>query len=398
MRSGKIEFETLAEILLLTAFLIIVLLLFKGCMDSYNDLGGVGVKEYGCWATNVMKANVISIWPSTCRTIIVKDKVDTKTFGKLMGTCWWQYGKGEWDLGPKQEIYSFQDFLLFIGKSATEIDSVSTCYVLIPKEDIKVDELKTYMETRNVKGDKVTKPQDTMWNYLQNVAKGDNVCFDKNDNGMLKKGEIYYLKFLDDRGAFGLGKRDLLMITADKNFFEKSMMQEDFWLGLFGFNLCYNYGSGNQYSTGGTTFKTLDEFKEKANNCAKSDTNSTECYCSSIDLNQMPTNYKAFMAEQSEKSSSIQVIDNLIPGEMIPIKGALLQATCQGANSKCSKIIFDNTGMVSDGSVTRIGLPESIKACCQLQGTWHMVLKKENNTKKIILTQGTTPRENCETK
>jgi hypothetical protein len=400
MRSGKIEFETLAQILLLTAFLIIVLLLFKGCMDAYSTLGTVGVKEYGCWATNVMKANVMAIFPSTCREIIVKDKVDTLNLGRLMGTCWWEYGQGQWDLGTRQDITAWMDFVTWAAKSVTESNTVSTCYILIPKEDIRVDDLKVYMETNNIKGEKVTKPKDTMWNYLQDFSKGDNVCFDEKDGGVLKKGEIYYIKFMDDRGVFGLGKRDLLLITSDKQFFDGKITSLEFWTNLFGKenSLCYKYGTAKvSSSTGGTSFKKLEEFTEKINNCAKFDT-TTECYCDSMDFSGLPTNYKVFMGESSPKSSMIQVIDSLSPGTMTSVKGAILQATCPGVNSKCTKIIFDNTGKVyiKESNTIVIGVSDSIeKPCCQLQGTWQIMLKKENNIKTVILTQRITPREKC---
>ncbi len=153
MHSGKIEFETLAKILLLTAFLIIVLLLFKGCMDSYRDLGSIGIREYTCWASNVMKSNVAQVWPSACRTQIVTE-VDKKKLGNLLGRCWWQYGQGEWDLGGKisESVLSAIPYT----------DIIYTCYSFTPKEDIKLDELKTYMEEYNAKGDKVKKVQESM--------------------------------------------------------------------------------------------------------------------------------------------------------------------------------------------------------------------------------------------
>ncbi len=238
MRSGKMEFETLAKILLLTAFLIVVLLMFKGCVDAYTDLGGVGVKEYTCWATNVMKANVIQIWPSTCRTQIVKEQSEMKSLGKLMGTCWWMFGQGKWDLGGK------------IDESTTSLivplDLAYTCYVFTPKEDIKVNALKDYMKQYNVKGEKAKKTEDVMWNYLQVASKGDNVCFDKEDKGVLKKGEVYYMKFVDNRAWISTGKSDMLVVSRNKESFEYRAAYGravDWFKKLIGINPCYDYST-----------------------------------------------------------------------------------------------------------------------------------------------------------
>ncbi len=258
MHSGKMEFETMAKVLLLTAFLIVVLLMSKGVVDAYTDLGGVGVKEYTCWATDVMKANVIQIWPSTCRPQIVKEQIDMKNLGKFMGTCWWMYGQGKWDLGGK------------IDESKTSLivplDLTYTCYVFIPKEDIKVNALKEYMKQHNVKGEKVKKPEEALWNYLQIVSKGDNVCFDKYDDGVLKKGEIYYMKFVDNRAWSGTGKSDMLLISRDKEFFEykTTFGRIEKWAKeVVGINSCYDYSTTNNV-------------KPKADDLRESEKKSTE--------------------------------------------------------------------------------------------------------------------------
>jgi len=394
MRSGKLEFETLAKILLLTAFLIIVLLLFKGCMDAYRDLGTVGMREYTCWATNLMKENVVSVWPSTCREQIVKDKVDTKNFGRLMGTCWWQYGQGKWDMGPRQNLDDWDDYLAWAGKVVTEWDSVSTCYVLVPKEDIKVDELRTYMETHNVKGDKVTKVKDTMWNYLQDVSTGDNVCFDKEDGGILRKGEIYYIRFLDDRGTFSKGKKDLLIITRNKDFFGNKILTQDFWTRLFGVGLCYEYGSAKAGQE--TSFLNLEDMTNKINECAAKQT-TEECHCSNINLIELPKNYKVYaVSEGTGKTSMIEVIDKSPPGRMIPVKGAQLRVECPRETGKvCNNIIFDNSGLITStrSDAIRIGVSESDfipkDICCQMQGKeWYLSLRQEevNGVQTKILT------------
>jgi len=288
MHSGKMEFETLAKILLLTAFLIIVLLLFKGCMDSYNDLGGVGIKEYTCWATNVMKENVIEIWPSTCREQIAKDKADTKKIGQLMGTCWWMYGQGQWDLGGRlsESILSAVPYT----------DIIYPCYTFQPKEDIKIDKLKDYMEKYNVKGEVVKKVQDSMWNYLQAISQGDNICFDEKDNGVLKKGEVYYIKFIDNRAWFGTGQSDRLLISGDKKFYEfyppRTPTQLISWIknSIIEYP-CYKYGTlSSETRIQENNLKRAQDFFykliESINKCGFSATQ--KCKCREINFGELP--------------------------------------------------------------------------------------------------------------
>ncbi len=396
MRSGKMEFETLAKILLLTAFLIIVLLLFKGCIDAYRDLGTVGMREYTCWATNLMKANVVSVWPSTCREQIVKDKVDTKTFGRLMGTCWWEYGQGKWDMGPRKELDNWDDYFKYAASAITESDTVMTCYALIPKEDIKVDELKTYMETHNVKGDKVTKVKDTMWNYLQEVAKGDNVCFDENfdenDGGMLKKGEIYYIKFLDDRGTLTLGTRDLLIITRNKGFFDEGVTNKNFWINLFGVGLCYRYGSVK--GTPEIKSQKIDSLITKMQTCAKIDSEK-ECLCESVDITDLDK-YRVFGSKTS-RTSMVQFIGGTPPGAMYFVNAGIKiecpppQPLFPAYRTDCNSIVIDMRGKARTEEIADV--------CCEMEEMVYLVHKEEKTNEKVkkilIVTTKKPTLENC---
>lgn len=268
MRSGKLELETLARVLLITAFLIVILLLFKGCVDGYQQLGSVGIKEYGCWASNLMKANVITLWPSTCRTQIISQETDIKTTGNSMAGCWWQYGKGKWDMGSRTETNNWEDYAKYIATYTNILDSVSTCYAFQPKEEISVNKLRTYMETHNAKGEETKEAKDTLWNYLQKASQGDNICFDKNDKGILKKGEVYYVRFLDDRAAYGTGRKDILGISSNDKFLEGDMLTKEFWSRLFGFESCYDYGKEGA-ETQGKSESMVNKFVTQIKECKK---------------------------------------------------------------------------------------------------------------------------------
>lgn len=369
MRSGKMEFETLAKILLLTAFLIIVLLLFKGCMDAYRDLGSVGIKEYTCWATNVMKTNVVSFWPSACRTQIVKDKVDTKTLGNFMGRCWWQYGQGKWDLGGKLDKS--------LGSFITSTDIVYTCYSFMPKEDIKIDELKTYMEEHNPKGEKV-KAKDSMWNYLQILSQGDNICFDEKDKGVLKKGEVYFIKFVDDRAFASLGESDLLLISSDKNFLEwlTPTTPSEIWnwfTDFFKKRPCYKYGTVTEPVSTSNKFSELTKKIEACKNTEAKE----ECYCDVIELSALAEeHYDVFGKFIQEEKAQVMITKSKMMLESTfftspkgPVK---LKIVCPGQTEPSkwvNAMIFDTfkTTTCQTGD----------KYCCEMKGLWYLTTKEE---------------------
>lgn len=328
MRSGKLEIETLARILLITGFLIVILLLFKGGVDGYQQLGSMGIKQYGCWATNLMKANVITLWPSTCRTQVISQETDIKTTGNLMAGCWWQYGQGKWDLGARTELNNWEDYAKYTATYANILDSVSTCYALQPKEEISVNKLRVYMETHNAKGEETKEAKNSLWNYLQKASQGDNTCFDKNDKGILKKGEIYYIRFLDDRAAYGPGKRDIIGISSNDKFFEEGFSEKSFWVSLWHgkSSLCYDYGKENIEDRKDSN-EFFTNFINKIKSCKESAVGG-QCSCSDqpYTLSGLPEN-AAIKIKQDKDGISFRLYYNDKPeGKEEKIEGKAYEA------------------------------------------------------------------------
>ena len=219
MKKAKLEMETLGKLLLLTAFLIIFLVMFKGCTDSFQDVGMAGLDEYFCWGTNILSSEVLSFFPTTCSPNIVKE-ADKQKISSLMRRCWWMYGRGEKDI-------SFS--------SNFGIDEPYPCYAFIPSEDIELSELRDYIRTHGI-GEKTIKEDDdsTTWNYIQ-ARSEDGLCFDKATEGKLLKGKPYYLDFYDEAKIHKDGVRDRLLISRLSTFGGKI----ESFAEIF-FDYCYN--------------------------------------------------------------------------------------------------------------------------------------------------------------
>jgi hypothetical protein len=227
--SGKLELETLGKLLLLSAFLVVVILIFVGVKDSIErNQGSFG--DYVCFASNLLKHNVVDFFPSGCSegrrgVVYVKgeDKVVAKEqVAELIDKCWWMYGSGEWDLGPNLG----KDFTV---KSVLGIvipfDFIHLCYAFSLEKNMSVNELFGYMQRYNRDGKETSVADpETYWNYIQKNSIGEGIGVDRNLGGELKKNKVYYIIFLDERhlrsvqGSYTF--KDKILISDNKNFKE----------------------------------------------------------------------------------------------------------------------------------------------------------------------------------
>ena len=206
MRLAKIETDTLGEIVLLLAFLVVAVLIFTGVRSSFTDVGtGVALKEYVCWATNLINHN-IGAFPTTCRLSVVNEPVKKEEeISALMRKCYWMYGQGEWDIADIRPT-----------------DRTYQCYAFTPDRDISLSALKGYMLAHS-KGE-TARNIETDYNFLQEGNINDGVCIDKamanSLNEEFKKGRVYYIIFRDDRGRLlvGRGLRDRILISENPDF------------------------------------------------------------------------------------------------------------------------------------------------------------------------------------
>lgn len=223
-KKAKLEMETLGKILLLTAFLIIFLLLFKGCKDQMENVGVVGLNEYICWLSQAMKADLTFLFPSACNPIDVDEPQTMEGIASLMRKCWWMHGQGEKDIVSSEgTITKLADKTIFKWW-----DVARTCYLFTPKEDIHLTKIEEYLHTHDRVGNEVRKDsKPSTWYYIQKEDKKERgVCFDKNllekEEGKLQKGKRYFIIFYDERSQFLKAEenRDKIMISRDPNFGE----------------------------------------------------------------------------------------------------------------------------------------------------------------------------------
>jgi len=224
-KKAKLEMETLGKILLLTAFMIIFLVMFKGCKDSFQDVGKVGMKDYFCWGTNLLNAEAFRFFPTTCNPEIMEEEQTKNQISDLIRRCWWLYGRGELDIGE-----------------VTTKDEVFTCYAFKPKEDITLLGLRDYMKEYKISGTKAKKSEDSTWYYVQKSTEEEYaICFDEEkfeDSPKLLAGRTYYINFYDEKQV-GQGRIDRLMISSSSKF-------GDTLTGLTGlisefFDHCYSF-------------------------------------------------------------------------------------------------------------------------------------------------------------
>ncbi len=201
LNKGKLSTRTLVELILLSAFLLIVVILFISVKTQFSP---EFLKQYACWANNAMKAtsSVFRYFlPEECP---MQEKMDVtlEELASMIRSVWWMYGRGKWDLAWRGGV-----------------DGLYVHYIFYPKEDIKISDLVVYLKTHsNGEIVDVTDPESD-WNYLQAGSVGTTLCIDKKTIGNeLKKGERYFIIFYDSRGMVFDSKEDRVAISKNINF------------------------------------------------------------------------------------------------------------------------------------------------------------------------------------
>lgn len=199
MKKAKLEMETLGKILLLSAFLIIVLLMFVSCRQRFTDVGKVTAQEYFCFLTNTIE-HYTPYFPTSCRTIVMEDEVNVSHLSNLIRKTWWMYGKGKYDLGP-------QDW-----KSGIFVKSPTFgVYAFKAGEDIQLGNLKKYMLEHD-RGLKTKDARLSDWSFVEKGSEAKTVCMKE----AIEKGKTYYITFYDSRTMIGEGLVDKIFIKKDQ--------------------------------------------------------------------------------------------------------------------------------------------------------------------------------------
>jgi len=300
MKKSKIELETLGKILLLTAFLIMFLLMFKGCQDQMKNVGVVGMNEYTCWLSKTMKAQLSFIFPSTCSVIDVKDEQDKAGIASLIRKCWWMHGQGEADISET-----------FSEKYNWFYDQSRTCYVFTPKEDILWKDLEIYLRSYGKSGEKKQEDsQETTWGYVQRKTTAQGICFDRGMEDKLIKGKRYFIIFYDERAAFKTGDEDRIMISRDPDFGVKQTGDlEGMRNALYGevTHWCKSWKVVLEESEKENTAMTLfDNLINSLKECSKI-TGRDSCYCGQK-IEITPEGYSIKIEKLSEKKYKVSLL------------------------------------------------------------------------------------------
>lgn len=328
MKKAKIEMETLGKLLLLTAFLIIFLLMFKGCKDQMDNVGTVGTNEYICWFSHALKGQISFLFPSACYPIDVEKEQDKKGISILMRKCWWMHGQGDEDL-----VTGETNLGVLAKKGISWYDIARTCYIFMPKEDIPIQDFITYLRNYDKSGKEVAKKEEderkTTWGYIQNVASAGSaagaetgVCVDKKTaSDTLFKGKLYYIIFYDDRGPFSNGARDKIMISRNPEFGEEQtgflswfgkLVQTVVKLGSLDYHeYCYDWKESAQETGGQGEAKIFfEKLTSILQRCAQL-TGSQQCICDNsmiIPNKEMPQDYSIKIKKIEEKKYEISLL------------------------------------------------------------------------------------------
>lgn len=311
-KKAKLEMETLGKILLLTAFLIIFLIMFKGCKDSFEDVGIAGMKEYFCWGSNLLNAKALRLIPTTCSPEIIDKEVTKEGITNLARKCWWMYGEGKLDI---EDIWKGA----VKATAGASQDQVFSCYSFEPKEDISLVALRRYMQEHKMGDTKVEDIEDSTWSYVQKGTKEkEAICFDKekftDSNGKLLANKVYYINFYDEREVIFEGDRDLLMISTNSKFGEGRTGFPGWVKELF-LDYCYDIEKtaveqAEEEKEAQDAIKLFNEASSKFENCFQTQIKES-CMCdnSEINLEKLPKNYLIRIEKISSHKYSLVLYD-----------------------------------------------------------------------------------------
>ncbi|MDP2907486.1 MAG: hypothetical protein Q8O03_06100 [Nanoarchaeota archaeon] len=329
MKKAKIEMETLGKLLLLTAFLIIFLLMFKGCKDQMENVGMVGTNEYVCWFSHALKGQISFLLPSACYPIDIEKAQDKPGISVLIRKCWWMHGQGEEDL-----VTGETNLGVVAKKGISWYDIARTCYIFTPKEDIPIQDFLTYLRNYDKSGKEVAKKEEderkTTWGYIQNVESAGaaagaepGICFDKKTAGdILSKGKMYYIIFYDDRGPFSNGARDKIMISRNPEFGEEqtgflswfgNLVKIVVKLGSLDYNeYCYDWKEKAQETGSQEKAKAFfDKLIKVLQRCGQlTGTKTCACEDSLLDTQgELPKDFSIKIKQLNENSYEISLLD-----------------------------------------------------------------------------------------
>ena len=294
-RKAALEMKTLGEILLLTAFLIIFLLMFKGCQDQMANVGTVGFNEYACWFSQTLKAEATFLFPSTCSTINVKEAQNKKGIATLMRKCWWMNGQGE------KDIVTGARWPEILKKKVIPWEDIArNCYAFTPSEDISFQDFETYLTKYDKSGEKVSGTEEkdlkkTTWWYIQKTSsEKTGICFDKKIEKKLQKGKLYFIIFYDDRGPIATGARDRILISRDPGFGEVQTGFKEWVVQGFKKDRCENWreeatAASEEASKELDAIPFFNNLVAYLKECAQV-TSPTPCYCG-LKLDGAPEGY-----------------------------------------------------------------------------------------------------------
>ncbi len=203
---GKMEFETLLKILLLTAFLLIAVTIVWALFGGPN-LSEQTMSDLGCKWTNAMKSEAQAfslILPRLCVFQDLEEEQTIEDVAKLLKRTWTIYGQGKWSFG-------------------NQFDEVEPVYGFYLEKDFSIEDLITYLLTHD-DSSLINSQEKSDYNFIQQGGIGQTLCFDPDTFGnsfysaKFESGVPYFIIFYDDQGFFDEEVGDKILISRNPKF------------------------------------------------------------------------------------------------------------------------------------------------------------------------------------
>ncbi len=202
-KKGALPFEVIIGLVLGLVFLVVTFSIYGAVQTGVLNVETMA--QTGCWLTNTIKCGggLFKGIPSVCSPLEDAGEIETEELASLLRNTWWMYKEGSCNYGvPGNDVYP--------------------AYAFIPKEEIDINELLSYLLTHN-RGTEIDieDVKNSDYNYLEENTEGKTLCFDRADSAILNeklaKGKIYYLLYYDYE-QLGAGQGDRILITSDASF------------------------------------------------------------------------------------------------------------------------------------------------------------------------------------
>lgn len=199
-KKGKLEIETIIQLLLLTAFLIIAVSLF---WLFHQEARPEIFSDYSCWFSNAMRTSSVvfrAALPKSCELKNIMEPADKAELARLLRATWWMYGRGTWDT---------TDFSSF--------DRIHIKYSFTLNQSLPLGKFGEYLFYHK-KGELIADATDPKsdYHYIQGGSLGNTLCFDNKIGDRLESNITYFITFYDDRLL--KGSYDKILISEDLNF------------------------------------------------------------------------------------------------------------------------------------------------------------------------------------